>query len=101
MDEIMLKNNIKFVIFNDKKQFKQTILNFIYDSKSDKILYKGNPSEINYKLLKKILPMDNSKIDSTKSIKNIVKINDNSNVRDVYSDLLNKVKCEYCLIHKI
>lgn len=100
--EIILKNNIKFVGFNSSKILKETILDFIYNSKSDKILYKGSPTEVNYKLLKKILPLDQIKFDENqKSINKFVEISDDRNIREVYQDLLNVVNCDYCLIHKI
>lgn len=100
--EIMLKNNIVFIGYNDPKQLKEKILEFIFEAKADKILYKGIPTDINYKLLKKILPTDQIQIDiKTNSIFKFVDITPKKGIRDIYQDLLDKVKCDYCLIYKI
>ena len=99
--EIKLKDNVIFIGYNDEVKMKEKILDFIMNSKTSKILYKGNPVNINYKLLKKILPLDKIKFDSsTNSINKFVEI-ENKDIREVYSDLLKNVNCEYCLIHKI
>jgi len=97
---VRLKENVVFTPYNDNVQLKEKILEFILESRTDKILYKGNPSDINYKLLKKILPLDDIKFDkSANSINKFVEIGDN--IRDVYNDFLDKIDCEYCLIYKI
>lgn len=99
--EIKLKDNVVFAPYYDIKLLKMKILDFIFESKTDKILYKGNPSDINYKLLKKILPIDQIKIDkSTNSINKFVEI-ESDNIRDVYQNLIDKVNCDYCIIYKI
>jgi hypothetical protein len=80
---------------------KEKIMDFIMESKTSKILFKGNPKIINYKLLKKILPLEQIKFDSSiNSINKFVEI-ENKDIREVYSELLENVDCEYCLIHKI
>jgi len=97
---IRLKENVIFTPYNDNIQLKEKILEFILESRTDKILYKGNPKDINYKLLKKILPLDQIKFDkSANSINKFVEIGDN--IREVYNDFLDKVDCKYCLIFKI
>jgi hypothetical protein len=99
--KIKLKNNVLFIGYEDEIEMKETILDFIMDSKTDKILFKGNPKNINYKLLKKILPLDQVKFDpSVNSINKFVEIVDNKDVREIYSELIESVDCEYCLIHK-
>lgn len=99
--EILFKENVVFNIFNDETELKEKILDFIFDSKTDKILYKGNPTEINYKLLKKILPLEKLKFEKdADSINNFVDINEEKNVREVYFEFLDKVECPYCLIYK-
>ena len=46
--KIELKENVVYESFGSKKDMMQKILNMILDSKTDKIIYKGNPSDINY-----------------------------------------------------
>jgi tRNA uridine 5-carbamoylmethylation protein Kti12 len=99
--DIKLKNNIIFSTYEDDKLLKERILDFIKDSKTDKILYKGAPADINYKLLKKILPLDQIKFDqSINSINKFVEIK-SENVREIYFEFLNEIDCEYCLIYKL
>jgi len=99
--EILFKENVVFNIFDDETELKEKILDFIFKSKADKILYKGIPSGINYKLLKKILPLDQVKYDNDiETINKFVDINTDKNVRDVYGEFLDKVDCNYCLIYK-
>jgi len=99
--DIILKSNVVFTAYHDNNLLKERILDFIYESKTDKILYKGNPADINYKLLKKILPLDQIKYDQSKnSINKFVEI-ESDNIREVYADFLSKVNCKYCLIYKV
>ena len=58
--EINLRDNIIFCKYTNYTDMKKTILKFILDCKADKILYRGNPINVNYKLLKKVLPEKNS-----------------------------------------
>jgi len=98
--EVILKENIVFNSFSEESELRETILKFIWDSKSDKILYKGDPSLINYKLLKKILPLEKVKHSQNKnSINQFVEIGEN--VREVYKNFLDIVGSSYCLIYKI
>jgi len=98
--EIRLKDNVIFTVYHDKKLLKEKILEFIFESKTDKILYKGNPTDINYKLLKKILPLNQIKFDkNANSINKFVEI-ETEDIRIVYGDFLKKIECNYCLIYK-
>lgn len=99
---IKLNDNVVFSIYDENKKMKEKILEFISDSKTNKILYKGDPNDINYKLLKKIIPIKNIKFDDkSNNINQFVKIDDSSNVKDIYNEFLNKIDCQYCLIYKI
>jgi len=99
--EIKLKNNVIFISYNDEVKMKEKIMDFIFDSKTDKILYKGNPNNINYKLLKKILPLEQIMFDeSQNSINKFVEITNEKDVREIYSDLVENIDCDYCLIYK-
>jgi hypothetical protein len=88
-----LKENIVFDTFNDQTELKETILKFIFDSKTDKILYKGDPREVNYKLLKKILPNESSVPE--------LKLETEKTIRENYNDFLGRVKSDHCLIYKV
>ncbi|MFW6016843.1 MAG: hypothetical protein ACOCRK_10430 [bacterium] len=92
MVEIKLKEDIIFNSFDDQKELKKKILNFIKNAKTDKILYKGDPQEINYKLLKKIIPQEDSKNFDIKQ---------NSNLRISFNNFVQKVNGKYILIYKI
>lgn len=86
--EINLKDNIFFKTYNNSKSLNEDIVNFILSDKIDKVLFKGNPIEINYKLLKKIIPLieKNSSPELVrKKYQNILELCDNSS---------------YCLIYK-
>ena len=100
--EIKLKDNVVFTPYHDFKLLKEKILEFIFEARTDKILYKGNPADINYKLLKKILPLEQIKYDkSINSINKFIEIDSDDDIRDVYQVFLKKVNCEYCLIYKV
>ncbi|NPV12774.1 MAG: hypothetical protein HPY57_13385 [Ignavibacteria bacterium] len=99
--DIKLKENVIFTPYDDSKLLKEKILEFIFESKTDKILYKGNPTGINYKLLKKILPLDQIKLDKdANSLNNFIEIK-SDNIREVYNDFIQKMNCKLCLIYKI
>ena len=51
--DIKLRDDVVFTTYTDERLLKEKILQFIFEAKTDKILYKGNPENINYKLLKK------------------------------------------------
>ena len=55
--EINLKDNIYFKTYEKKIKLNEDIVDFILSDKIDKVLFKGEPNEINYKLLKKIIPL--------------------------------------------
>lgn len=99
--QILFKENVVFDIVENENELKEKILNFILDSKTNKILFKGVPSEINYKLLKKILPLDQIIFDkNSNSIDKFIDINKDKGVREIYNEFLDKVDCNYCLIYK-
>lgn len=86
--EINLKDNIYFKTYNDKIKLNEEIVEFILSDKIDKVLFKGNPTTINYKLIKKILPLteaNNTPELVRKKYQNILELCDNS---------------DYCIIYK-
>lgn len=86
--EINLKDNIYYKSFNNKIDLNEDILNFIFSNTIDKVLYKGNPNEINYKLLKKIIPINEKFVEPDK-------------VRKKYGYVLELTDNDpYCVIYK-
>lgn len=87
--QIKLKENIIYQSFSTKKELQEIILSMILNSKTDKILYKGDPRLINYKLMKKVLlEVYTQRIDP-------------AIVKERYENIVNS--CEeqtYCLIYK-
>ena len=98
--EIKLKNNVVFIGYNDRNEMRERIMSFIMDAKTHKILFKGEPKDINYKLLKKILPLEQIKFDESENSINKFVVIENKDIREVYADLIESVDCEFCLIHK-
>ena len=99
--DIILKDNVKFISVENKTKLRTLILNFISESKTDKILYKGDPKFIDYKLLKKILPLEQIKFnEDEKSLNKFVDISTEDDIRVVYNELLDKIDCDFCVIHK-
>jgi len=79
--EINLKDNIYFRPYQKKVKLNEDIIDIILSDKIDKVLFKGEPNEINYKLLKKIIPMIEKNTDPEivrKKYQNILEICDNS-----------------------
>jgi len=79
--EINLKDNIFFKTFEKKVQLNEDIVDFILSDKIDKVLYKGEPNDINYKLMKKVIPLSEKNTDPEivrKKYQNILELCDNS-----------------------
>ena len=79
--EINLKDNIYFKTFDKKIKLNEDIVDFILSDRIDKVLYKGVPGDINYKLLKKIIPLNDKNTQPEivrKKYQNILELCDNS-----------------------
>jgi hypothetical protein len=81
-----LRDNIVYRSFSDQSELSKEILSMICDEKTDKILYKGLPDNINYKLLKKVLTKEKDIAPDT--------------VRSMFGEVIKKTNDEYCLIFK-
>lgn len=57
--ELHIREKIVYESFKTQKQLSESILRFIELNKVDRILFKGDPYDLNYKMLKKILSEDN------------------------------------------
>jgi len=88
--QIELKENVVYQTFNTKKELQEMILSMILNSKTDKILYKGNPRDINYKLMKKVLLKDyTQKIDPEL-------------IKERYEQVVESCKQQnFCVIYKV
>ena len=87
--KVSLKSKIVYETFTTKKELQDKILSMILKSKTDKILYKGDPCDIDYKLMKKVLIEDyTQKIDP-----DIVKSKYNSIIESTEER-------DFCLIYK-
>ena len=82
----IIKDNIIYESFKTSKELKERILEFILNAKADKILYKGSPFDINYKLLKKMIEED-------------IKLTPEE-VREIYKNIVEKSDNKNCLIYK-
>jgi hypothetical protein len=79
--EINLKDNIYFKTFDKKIKLNEDIVDFILSDKIDKVLYKGEPNDINYKLMKKVIPLSEKNTDPEivrKKYQNILELCDNT-----------------------
>ena len=79
--EINLKDNIYFKTYDRKVKLNEYIVNFILSNKIDKVLFKGEPNDINYKLLKKIVPLSDKNSEPElvrKKYQNILELCDNT-----------------------
>jgi hypothetical protein len=61
--ELHIRDKIIWESFKSQKLLNEAILKFIVNNKIDKIIFKGDPYDLNYKLLKKILSGGSSKDD--------------------------------------
>lgn len=68
--KVELKDKVVYETFTSKKELQNKILSMIIKSRTDKILYKGNPNDIDYKLMKKILLVDYTQKIDPEIIKN-------------------------------
>ena len=84
-----LKENVIYESFESQKDMMEKILSMILNSKTDKIIYKGNPTEINYKMMKKVLLKDYTrKIEPEK-------------IRDMYNEIVESSdNRKFCVIYK-
>ena len=79
--EINLKDNIFFKTYDKKIKLNEDIVEFILSDKIDKVLFKGEPNDINYKLLKKVIPLSERNTDPEivrRKYQNILDLCDNS-----------------------
>jgi hypothetical protein len=57
--KLNLKEKIAYKSFDTQDKLNEFILEYIFDDKKEKIIFKGDPWEINLKLLKKLIDKEN------------------------------------------
>ena len=87
--KVNLKENVIYETFRNKKELQERILSMIIKSNTDKILYKGDPNDIDYKLMKKVM------------VKKYTEKIDPEIVKLQYKDIINSQENKnYCIIYK-
>jgi len=61
--KLNLKEKIAYRSFDTQDSLNKFIIDYIFDAKTDKIIFKGDPWEINLKLLKKLIDKENPLVD--------------------------------------
>jgi hypothetical protein len=56
--ELNLKEKVIYKSFKSQKDLNVEILNMIFESKTDKILFKGDPYDIDFKMMKKFISIE-------------------------------------------
>lgn len=85
--DININKNFYFKALENEKELRETILDMVLNEKPEKIIYKGNPTLIKYKVLRKIILKKNTTMEPDM-------------IRGEYSKLLDLVKTDYCIIYK-
>jgi len=86
--KLNLKERIAYRSFESQEELNKFILNYIFESKADKIIFKGDPWEINLKLLKKLIDKENPIVEQ-------------GDVRSAFRKIIQMTKNEpFCVIYK-
>lgn len=86
--KLNLKEKIAYRSFENQDKLNEFMIEYIFNSKTDKIIFKGDPWEINLKLLKKIMDKENPLIE-------------NGDIRGAFRKLIVTTNNEpYCVIYK-
>ena len=86
--KLNLKEKISYRSFEDQDRLNQFILECIYESKTNKIIFKGDPWDINLKLLKKLIDKENP-------------IVNDGDIRGAFRKIIQLTRNEpYCVIYK-
>jgi len=86
--ELDIKEKVTYKSFKNQKDLNENILNMIFDFKTDKILFKGDPYDINYKMMKKFISDNNPLVvegDIRGAFRKIIQLSNND---------------PYCIIYK-
>ena len=87
--ELNLKEKIIYKSFKTQKELSTFILDYIFESKADKILFKGDPYDLTYKEMKKMIDEKNYLMkdgDVRNAFRKVIQYTDND---------------PYCVIYKL
>ncbi len=85
---IKIRGGVVYEPFDSKIQLQEKILSMILDCKCNKILYKGDPRTLEYKMMKKVMLSDHTSKIEPEIIKN------------KYNEMVNSCGKNYCIIYK-
>lgn len=86
--KLNLKEKIAYRSFENQEKLNQFILDYIFSAKTDKIIFKGDPWEINLKLLKKLIDKENPLVE-------------NGDIRSAFRKIIQATRNEpFCVIYK-
>jgi len=87
--KLNLKEKIAYKSFENQDKLNQFILEYIFNAKTDKIIFKGDPWEINLKLLKKLIDKENPLVehgDIRGAFRKIIQITKNEPLCVIYKE---------------
>jgi hypothetical protein len=87
--KLNIKEKIAYRSFENQDELNQFIVDYVFNSKTDKIIFKGDPWEINLKLLKKLIDKNNPLIedgDIRGAFRKIIQITNNEPFCVIYKE---------------
>ena len=86
--KLNLKERIAYKSFENQEELNHFILDYIFNSKTDKIIFKGDPWDLNLKELKKLIDKESPLVE-------------NGDVRGAFRKIIQLTHNEpYCVIYK-
>jgi len=86
--KLNLKEKIAYRSFDSQDKLNEFMVEYIFNAKTDKIIFKGDPWEINLKLLKKLIDKENPLVE-------------NNDIRGAFRKIIQLTMNEpYCVIYK-
>lgn len=86
--KLNLKEKIAYKSFENQDRLNEFILECIFNSKTDKIIFKGDPWDLNLKVLKKLIDKENPLVED-------------GDIRGAFRKIIQLTKNEpYCVIYK-
>lgn len=86
--KLNLKEKIAYRSFDSQDKLNEFMVEYIFNAKTDKIIFKGDPWGINLKLLKKLIDKENPLVE-------------NNDIRGAFRKIIQLTMNEpYCVIYK-
>jgi len=86
--KLNLKEKITYCSFENQDKLNEFILGYIFNAKTDRIIFKGDPWDLNLKELKKLIDVENPLVE-------------NGDVRTAFRKIIQLTHNEpYCVIYK-